>query len=206
MAALLVGLAAMAYFTVQVTTADAHDANNYQRISSMEYGPGLGLDEAYCARIVSPSSTSLAAAKGALSTALTGGDSSDYHGLNSNKVKFIQSATACSGTSPDGRSLRYHFRSTWDGQLSISCAKNCAAASGPFYWHGSHYNYNSYNVYIRDISVNSHTINHETGHALGMKDVAFGCTTGSIMHYQCSAYSFPTSADRTTVTSNSQGT
>lgn len=187
----------------------AHKSDN--RVSSMEVGPGSGLDEFYCARIVAPSSTTFSAAKAALATALTGGGSSDYHGLNGNKVYFVQDAFQCPGSgSADGHSARYHFRNTWS-DVPPFCTKNCVAKVGPFYWHnGTHFNYNSYDVFIRDQSVNNHTINHETGHVLGMADPVFGnCSSVSIMHstdYGCSTdYAYPTSADRTTVTSNSQG-
>lgn len=174
----------------------------------MEYGPGAGLDEKYCALIVAPSSSTLSGALSAISTALTGNGSGDYHGLASSKVSFTQQTSACSGSVPDGNSIRYRISSNWNSQCGTGY--NCSIKSGSFFLHSTHYHYNSSDNFIRDDGLTNRTINHETGHSLGMADGNGTCPTGgSIMHsitYGCStSYAYPTSLDRTRVIDNANG-
>jgi hypothetical protein len=200
----------LAYFGSSVVVAHAsHREQNgtNNRVWSMEYGGSSLYQEDYCATIDTSSSKTLTQAMTALGTALSSG----YQGLGSWKVKLVgQPNYQCQGGDDE---LRFIVGSDWDSTCGADPADNvsCAHASGTYVSHGNHFDYGYYNIYIRDNHLYNHAINHESGHALGMRDGtgAGDCTPASIMHsqsYGCSvSYSYPTSADQSSVTTATTG-
>ncbi len=165
--------------------------------------------EYWCADVTNTSRVTLTTANDTLWTVLN--DSTGWDQL-SDKVWFVGSYSesgSCSEFSSSYLATRvfryivYNWPEDFSGGSTqqISCSTNCVTRSNPTYVNNhNHYDYGVMNLKHTAISTTStHTINHETGHILGLKDGDGTCTPVSIMHsvaYGCSTNpAKPTSSD-----------
>jgi hypothetical protein len=130
-----------------------------------------------------------------------------WQGMASNKVNFGWYSPACNVLTPSSRAAsEIEYTALSNGCGGTSCAgldlSFYNASVGHNDYSKAYITFKTSNISGSDlpgIALYEHTINHETGHALGFRDPAYGSCVASVMHskyYGCSTNEqFPTGGD-----------
>ncbi|WP_127533583.1 hypothetical protein [Paenibacillus kobensis] len=201
---------------LQISTVQAsHPYNPERHIPSIHSSTD---GESFCVDVKNTSRVTYTTAMNTLTTVLYNTDDG-WDELNNGKISFVghSSGQNCSDMTSTLLSI-YKFRyyvldnpEDFSGGTSavIDCSTNCVKRYGPTSVSGhTHYDYG--HAYLKHTAISTtttHTINHETGHLLGLIDGDGTCTPTSIMHsvaYGCTTNpAWPTTADINSVIAES---